>query len=157
MKLLQIEAGNYVFHLPRWERGLLLSTIRHYPLVPEGYQRASRESPPPNDGDSQSMLDEALQDHRREARRQLDLLLANQHRFVPEQNGFRLSLDRSQIEWLLQVLNDVRVGAWIKVGCPDPDLGKAPEVKDEDRRFLAMMDLCSYFQCAMLNALEHQP
>lgn len=157
MKLLQVEAGNYIFHLPRWERGLLLSTVRHYPLVPEGYHKLSRGAPTPAGEESQAMLEESIAEHRRDARRQLDLLLANQHRFVPEQNGFRLTLDRAQIEWLLQVLNDVRVGAWIKVGCPDPDQGKAPEVKDEDRRYLAMMDLCCYFQCAMLNALEGQP
>ena len=39
-------------------------------------------------------------------------------------SGLQLTLSGPEIEWLLQVLNDVRVGSWIALGSPDPESGK---------------------------------
>jgi hypothetical protein len=65
----------------------------------------------------------------------------------------RLTLTNVEIDWLLQVLNDIRVGLWLKLGSPDQEvefLGTKPEeVRDH-----SLMQLAGHFQSFLLYSLE---
>ena len=64
---------------------------------------------------------------------------------------FRLLLQPTEVEWLLQVLNDVRVGSWLALGEPDED--KPPDLTPENFRYAVAMEVCGAFQSALLAAL----
>jgi len=66
----------------------------------------------------------------------------------------RLKLSAPQMEWLLQVLNDIRVGSWLVLGEPDEKKGKPIEVNDENARYYAAMEFCGLFQMTLLDALQ---
>jgi len=81
-------------------------------------------------------------------------LLEDAQRFVPRGAGFRVIFSREEMEWLLQVLNDVRVGSWLALGCPDPDAGKAPEVNESNAKYMFLMELSGHFEWVLLEALD---
>jgi hypothetical protein len=65
-----------------------------------------------------------------------------------------IHLTPGQMEWLLQVLNDVRVGTWVNLGRPDAESKEKLEPTEENLRGLAMMELCGFFQMTLLEAME---
>ncbi len=155
MELIKVEASNYVFRLGKREKRLLIGILLLYPLVPLSHHQISRSGGAEDGAGKQALLQEALEAHRRETRQQLDTLLASRHRLVPDNAGFRLLLDRPQIEWFLQILNDVRLGNWILLGCPDPQEGAFKPPVDADRaNQIVAMELAARFQQDFIDALD---
>jgi hypothetical protein len=69
------------------------------------------------------LLDDALAEARSENRKAVDELLSDSKRVKQEDGGWRFILSAADIEWLLVVLNDVRIGSWIELGSPEHPLG----------------------------------
>jgi hypothetical protein len=153
MKLISTDDGQYLFRLGKREQRLLREVLVQYPLIPGGYHRYSRSGATGDDPGNQTLLEEALAAHRVEHQRRVTDLLKDPTRLAPDQKGFRLALPREDLEWLLQVLNEVRVGSWLKVGCPDPDEGKSPNITAGNAPFFVLMEVAAYFESAILEAL----
>lgn len=151
MKLVRAGKSGHVLHLGRREKQLLLETIKLYPLVPAAHHSLSKDGKGPAADDNQRLLEEALADQRRENRRQVLAMLSEPQRFIETKSGFELALAPEQIEWLLQVLNDVRVGSWLALG--EPEQGEAPELTEENAKYLLAMELCGLFESVLLAAL----
>ncbi len=152
MRLLKSESDAWVFRLSRLERSMFLQTLERYPLVPPAHHRLTRQAAPVPQ-DAEPLLQQSLAEEKSSNRRQLDLFLANEHKFHADTHGARLSLTRDEMEWLLQILNDVRVGCWLQLGCPDPDEGKPPVVNERTAPYLLPMEIAAHLQCALLEAL----
>ena len=60
------------------------------------------------------------------------------------------------MDWLLQVLNDIRVGGWLLLGEPDEKKGKSIQVNAQNLQHYAAMEFCGLFQMTLLDALERQ-
>jgi hypothetical protein len=153
MELLSAEGHRFVFRLGKREKQLLCQALKLYPLIPRSHHQLSRQAGAA-DAEDQALLEEAIATQKQSHKQQVDALLANKARFVEEPGGFRFELDRDQIEWLLQVLNDVRVGSWLILGCPDPDERKEPKLTPENAAFYLAMELCGEFECDLLEALD---
>jgi hypothetical protein len=153
MKLITSKSGHYVFRLGKREQRLLREVLEQYPLMPDGYHRYSRAGATEDDLGNQALLEDALAAHRAEHRQRVADLLNDPARLAPEQTSFRLSLTREELEWLLQVLNEVRVGSWLKAGCPDPDEGQPPQVTAENAPFFIFMEVAAYFESALIEVL----
>ncbi|HRT55193.1 MAG TPA: hypothetical protein P5038_01065 [Candidatus Paceibacterota bacterium] len=157
MNLVAANNEAYVFHLGRREKTLLTEVLGLYPRVPAGYQRLSRQGRGAEVENAQQLLDEALAEQRAENTRLVRRLLADPARLGPDPagKGWLLRLSPSDFEWLLQVLNDIRVGSWVNLGCPEARL---------DLKFLApanapdfwAMEFSGYFQMQFLEALNHR-
>ena len=119
MKLFRIHGEQFTFQIGSEEKDLLLQVLELYPLVPTAHYGLSKGRQIPNQEENQQLLDEALKAQREENRREVQARLTNPGRFAESAKGFQLSLARSDMEWLLQVLNDVRVGSWIALGSPE--------------------------------------
>jgi hypothetical protein len=65
-----------------------------------------------------------------------------------------LNLSGEQLEWLLQVLNDIRVGSWVQLGSPDTDTVRRGGLTPEEARAVAAMDMSAYFQSGLLEAFK---
>jgi len=151
VKLLRMGKNGHVFRLGQREKQLLLETLKLYPLVPASHHRLSKDGHEPNDDENQRLLEEALAEQRQENRRQVMAMLNEPQRFRETKSGFELTLSPAQVEWLLQVLNDVRVGSWLALGEPEP--GEEPKVTGQNAKYLIALELCGLFESVLLAAL----
>lgn len=150
MKLLRADEKSLVFRLSRIEQQLLLDLVRRFPMVPATHARLSRRDNIPNHQENQRLLEVSLAQHRHAARRQVLAMLDTERRFRETETGLELTLTPAEVEWLLQVLNDVRVGCWLALG--EPDESEEPEITDENQPFALAMDGAGFFQMALLAA-----
>ena len=102
---------------------------------------------------NQRLLDEALAEQRAENKKQLQALLADPRRFEHTETGARLSLSPAEVEWLLQVLNDIRVGSWVILGSPEE---KPAELNAANAPHFLAMEMAGYFQMQLLEALGRE-
>ena len=151
MKLLLADKNGHVFHLGKTEKQLLLETLKLYPLVPASHHRLSQGDRPRQPDENQHLLEACLAERRQENRRQVLAMLNEPQRFRETKSGSELTLAPAQIEWLLQVLNDVRVGSWLALG--EPKQGETPAVTELNAKYHLALDLCGFFESALLAAL----
>lgn len=117
MKLIGRPKDGFEFQLPSREQQLLWQLLRLYPRIPSKYQRLSKGTGLEESG--QPLLEDALAETRAQNKRALQALLNDPDRLKPHETGWRLKLSHGEVEWLLQVLNDIRVGSWIRLGSPE--------------------------------------
>lgn len=151
MKLLHVKDNSYLFDLDKREKELLTLILRQYPVIPPAHHKLSK-SPAPADQPNQRLLDEALAEQRKENKKLVDAFLANPQRFHETQTHSRMKLAATETEWLLQVLNDVRVGNWILSGSPD-ELPYSADPDDWNTPHVWAMELAGFFQMSLLHAL----
>jgi hypothetical protein len=154
VNLLRVENDHYLFHLAKQERELLALILRLYPVIPAAHQPLSKSAANPNPA-NQRLLDEALAEQRKENKKLVQSFLADPQRFLETETSCRLTLTAAEIEWLLQVLNDVHVGSWIRLGSPDKKLTRvAPD--DPNAPHALAMDLATFFQMHLLEAVNEK-
>jgi len=154
VKLLKSEQEQFIFHLGKREKQLLLAVLDLYPLVPSAHQPLSKTGASGEGETNQHLLDESLAEQRRDNKRQLQGLLNDERRFHDTDTGCRMALTAPEIEWLLQVLNDVRVGSWILLGSPETDVWPF-ELNERTAPRAWAMEMAGYFQMNLLEALHH--
>ena len=143
-----------VFLIDAREEALLLAVLRLYPVLQNSHHRLSKD--PERAGSAeQRLLEESMAQQRAAHRRKLDELYLTPQRFFKDApHERRLVLTGDQFEWLLQVLNDIRVGSWVKLGCPDLEKQAPLELTRANARALHAMDLSGQFQAALLEAVK---
>ena len=154
MKLIRTYRGRLTFSLDENEKRLLFQVLQLYPLVPPTHHRLSENGEGPKYDENQHLLEEALAQQRRENRRKVVTMLDEPGRFRETTSDIQLWLSSAQVEWLLQVLNDVRVGAWLALGEPD-ELG-LPDIDKENAAYVLAMEGAGYFESVLLTALGVQ-
>jgi len=152
VKLIKREGEDFVLHIGRRERRLLFEVLKLYPLVPVAHHRVSQTAKQMDE--HQTLLEEALAERRQENKRQLVAMLHEEQRFKETEAGYRLTLSAPQVEWLLQVLNDIRVGSWLILGEPDEKKGKPVALTSQNARHYAAMEFCGLFQMTLLDAVQ---
>ena len=153
MKLVKATKGRLIFELGQREKRSLPQILMLYPCVPSGHHVLSKSGRVPDREGNQRLLDEALAEQREENRRQVRALLADPRRFEQTGAGARLSLSPTEVEWLMQVLNDIRVGSWVILGSPDQ---KPAEVTPANARHFLAMEMAGYFQMQLLEAVGRE-
>lgn len=148
MKLHNKTKDGYDFHLASGEKDLLLQVLQLYPQIPDAYQRVSKGDA---NESTQRLLDEALMETRIENKAQVQAVLSDPKRLVQAGENWLLKLSEGDLEWLLQVLNDIRVGSWILLGSPESPV-EALTVANAPH-FWAL-EMADYFQSRLLQALE---
>jgi hypothetical protein len=151
VKLVLATKDKLVFLLGPRERRSLPQILNLYPRVPPAHHVLSKSGRLPDAEANQRLLDEALAEQRAENKKQVQALLADPRRFEQTETGARLSLSRAEADWLLQMLNDVRVGSWVILGSPE---GKPGEVTIATAPHYIAMEMAGYFQMQLLEALE---
>jgi hypothetical protein len=155
VRLLRIENEKYVFRLGKGEKELLAVVLGLYPVIPPAHQAISKSAAIANKA-NQRLLDEALAEQRSENKKLVASFLADTSRFHETETSSRMTITPAEMEWLLQVLNDIHVGSWILSGSPDEDSpGLSPT--DKNARHVGAMELSRWFQSDLLIALNHPP
>ena len=153
MKLIQANKEGFGFEFNLREKQLLCKVLSLYPLVPPTHHRLTL-NPTADTDDDQEMLDEALAAHREEARQMVQTLINNPKNFPACGSGFRWSATRAEMEWVLQILNEVRVGSWIAVGSPNLQHAKHAVPTPENQSHYWAMDIAGGFEMIFISALS---
>jgi len=151
MKLVRATRSRLHFHLGAREERLLRQVLKLYPRVPSAHHALSKSDRLPNREANQRLLDEALAEQRAECKRHVAALLADPRRLTHTEAGGQLSLSPAEVEWVLQVLNDIRVGSWIILGAPEHRL---PELSESNAPHVWAMEMAGHFQAQFLEALQ---
>ena len=155
MKVLRSADQGYVLQFERREQRLLLGLLQLYPLIPASYHRLSRTTDPERMAAGQKLLDEALATQKAENQGRLFALLKASGRLKLEAGGCRITLGADEVDWFLQILNDIRVGCWLKLGCPEPNQESRPELTEDNVHYYVAMEFCGMVQSLLLQALDN--
>ncbi len=150
MKLRRATSDSFEFQFSAREQELLQEVLRLYPLVPATHHRLSRGETTQST-ENQRLLEESLAEQRATNRRRVEALLGALTPAPNPDQPAALKLKAAEMECLLQVLNDVRVGSWLALG--EPDETKLPEINAENFRYAVAMEVCGAFESVLLAAL----
>jgi hypothetical protein len=146
----------FVFQLSKRDRSLLLSVLKLFPVTDPKSHRLSKMARLENKA-NQELLVEAMEEQRRGHAAKIDRLLKNQPQFFQESEGIvQFMLNGEQIEWLLQALNDIRVGSWTRLGCPEMAEARRAVLTEESAAHYTAMELSGYFESALLEAFRSE-
>ena len=153
MRFFQASPDAFSFEFNQREKDWLFQVLERYPLIPAGHHRLSRQ-PAALGNEHQAWLEESLAAHREEARRKLRQFMTNPGNFPADGDGFRWTASRADLEWMLQVLNDVRVGSWLALGSPDLQAAKFTMPTPETRAHYLVMDIAGGLETIFIAALS---
>lgn len=151
MKLIERNENQLTFELTDHQKKLLERILKDYPVAGNGQHQISKSGEAVELPDQQQLLDEALAENRAEMKRKIGNFLRDPRRFEEIEAGWRLSILSRQLDWLLQVLNEIRVGSWHELNCPEPD---DIELALEDPESFFRMEISGQFQQILLFALS---
>ena len=153
MKLAKATKSRLVFELGQREKRSLPQILKLYPCVPPAHHVLSKSGRLADDVANQQLLDEALAEQRAENKNQVQALLTDPRKFEQTETGARLSLSPAEVEWLMQVLNDIRVGSWVFLGSPE---NRPTELNTATAPHFLAMEMAGYFQMQLLEALGRE-
>jgi hypothetical protein len=141
------------FEMAQEEQILLWHLLQQYPLVPAGHQRLSRNAK--NQDENEVLLAEALAEQRTANRKQIAALLNEPGRFaaMPGAEELRVTFSFAEMDWLLQICNDIRVGSWLALGSPELDGKPALGAKPDVARHYFNMEIAGAFEMQFIRAL----
>lgn len=156
MKLLSRSPETMVFRIAKREHEALLVALRLRSHLSRGRRSIASDTPREDKlRSAEEDLAAALKEHRDALTSGTESLLADTARFSPQKGGgYHLTLAPADSEMLLQALNDVRVGVWEKLGCPDFEGGDRPELNDENFLCFWALQVTDLFQGVLLAALS---
>lgn len=153
MKLLESNGRRIVFGLGMREKSFLERLLSFYPLRPDGPPVLSRGSEP-GLAEATELLAETLEQERESLSAWIRSRLQEGPGLTRQEGVWRLCLEGGDADRLLRVLNELRVGAWVRLGSPeqidDPDLASGPG----QAPLVAIMMLSGQFEVALLQAME---
>ncbi|MEW6160989.1 MAG: hypothetical protein AB1813_26465 [Verrucomicrobiota bacterium] len=156
MKLVRSDKDRFVFELSKRERALLFEVLKLYPLIPKTSSALQRGASKQKVAPDQQLLEQALNEQRRENRQLLEAMLREPERFTEKQGRLELTLTTAQMEWLLQVLNDIRVGSWLLLGSPDAKQEHKMALTPDNAIYYGAMELSALFQMRLLKAFDQR-
>ena len=152
MKLLKRDETHSSFLIGKREREMLFALLQRYPVISSIHFHSKTQPGSDDAKKNQELLEEALAEQQRENRKQLEQMLKEAGRFTENELGYTFRLTPSEIEWLLQVLNDIRVGSWIQLGEPDPKSEMSQPLNEQTMILAWTMEIAGLFQNSLLEA-----
>lgn len=148
----QKDGGGFSFRFDGPEFGLFSAVLETYPAQ-EGTLRTIC-----GNVDAEDLLEEALREHRENLKKEFRETLAKKTTRSEDMEGresFTIQLSGGEVEWLLQVLNDIRVGHWVKLGRPDggPNVVLTQPPTSETLRSMTLLHLCTVWQGILLESI----
>ena len=154
MKFLRHDGERFQLEFADEERALLLHVLSLYPLVPAAHHKLTKDKKLPRRAENQQLLNEALQSQREQNKKEVLALLNEPGRFVATKDGSQIGFTRAEMEWLLQVVNDVRVGSWIALGSPGYEAKKKTKLTPDAMQHTMLMELGGAFEMFFLGIMN---
>jgi hypothetical protein len=154
MKLLRKDGDEFEFEFAPVEKGLLFHLLGLYPAVPVSYHKLTKGRRIPHEAENQELLNEAIKAQRVENQKEIIALVKDAERFSDGQESTQAVFQTGELEWLLQVLNDVRVGCWIAAGSPDLQAERKLRRDKQALQHVMLMELAGGFEMLFLGAVS---
>ena len=157
MKFLSRQGNSLEFELSVREGQALRFVLGRYPSLDPAYHQIARPGTGTPLQDEQQLLVEAMSETQRENRRLLESFLARRLHSADNpapRAAWRLTLTLADADWLLEVLNDVRMGAWVRLGCPEPGRATLPKSGAQALADFSAMEVAGHLQTVLLEALN---
>lgn len=151
MKLLLRKPDRLVFALSAREKTLLENLVVFFPMRPDTPPILSRE-PDERLTEATELLQANLREQRAELGAWIRNHLTTDAALRPHGEAWILTLADADTERLLQVLNDLRVGAWSKLGCPEDLDGSSLATTPSQAPLFMIMTLAGQFEMVLLEA-----
>jgi hypothetical protein len=146
----------FAFELSAQEKSLLCALLQLFPLTPVTHPRLDQNTklPAAEAETNRRLLAEALSSRKAESKKWVLATLAGTDHFKPGNSGFYFTLQRPEMETLLQVLNDVRIGSWLTLGSPDTE--KVQELLMDPRSALHVhrLEIAGWFEMFFLRSIR---
>ncbi len=155
MKLLRRSDDQVLIELEAAERFVITELLKRYPVLPADHFQLSKCSDEEGIEEDEAFLHETLSDEQKSNRREITKFLEGENGFKPVGDAYQVTLTRERIEWLLQIVNDIRVGSWAMLGSPD-EIHEVDELStDPQKASLAFaMEISTVVQSILLAALR---
>jgi hypothetical protein len=150
VKLVDRTESGCTFLIGKRERELFIALLRRYPVISTSHFSARKLGE--SERKNQELLQEALAEQQRENRRNLEEMLGQAGRFTESELGFSFTLSAAELEWVLQILNDIRVGSWVQLGEPDISIRHLPEGSEQKMELAWAMEMAGLFEHSLLEA-----
>lgn len=154
MKFIGQAGEGYSLEFAPEEKALLLHLLSLYPLVPESYHKLTKDKKLPKRDENQQLLDEALRAQRDQNKRAVQAFIGGSGRFTETEGASRVTFLRGELEWLLQVVNDVRIGCWIALGSPGYETRKKVKMSKEAVRHTMFLEIAGAFEMFFLGIIN---
>jgi hypothetical protein len=145
-----------VFEMTVREKSLFLAILGLYPQVPQSHHRLSQQSDLPDAEANQRLLEESLKAQKAESRKWITTTFKEPDRFKPGKTGFYLTIKRPELEMLLQIFNDVRIGSWLTLGSPAAGQKKKLVPTPQTAPFIQRMELAGAFEMFFLKTIRDE-
>jgi len=151
MKLLESTEHDLIFGMTPSQQATFERILREYPVNPDKQTAISRTRDDDELTEEQELLEEAMAERRTDNRRDVRNFLREPGRFEQQDDEVRLRLRRTRVNWLLEVLNEIRVGHWHQLGSPEIE---ETVLTPENLEQYISMQLSAEFQMVLLDALN---
>ncbi|MGB0579424.1 MAG: hypothetical protein ACPGVU_06960 [Limisphaerales bacterium] len=121
MRLIERDENQLTFGVTNRQKLLFERILLEYPVGNQSQHAISKSRESVELPDQQELLDEALAENRAEMKRRVRNFLRDPLRFKEQESGWHVSILTRQFDWLLQVLNEIRVGSWYQLNCPESE------------------------------------
>jgi hypothetical protein len=153
VKLVSQQDDSFTFLIGKRERDMLAAVLLRYPVLSSGHF-SKRHPANENSLPDEALLDEALREQQKESRKNLELWLTKEGRFQETDLGCTFQLTSGELEWMLQILNDVRVGSWVLLGEPDGKTPAPAELTEDSMQIVWALEVAGLFQHYLLRAAQ---
>lgn len=151
MRKVRSSDKSWTFALAPREQEFLLAVLRAYPVTPKSHHQLSRDSAEDIDPEDQRLLEEAIAEQRAGNKFRVQRWLAG-NRLRKVEDEWEFDLATNELDWLLQVFNDVRVGYWVQLGEPG-DLSNPIDLLQKNPAAFFFMEAAGMFQMQLLETL----
>ncbi|HAV61740.1 MAG TPA: hypothetical protein DCY13_05165 [Verrucomicrobiales bacterium] len=150
MKLIRQDKRYRYYRLSDQDLRLWLFALGHYPFPCAKRPGISRSGEGDSIEEADELLKSALAAQRRKTKSDLRRWLRAPNRITDADGDIQLRIEQSRREWLLQILNDIRVGAWNQLGAPDQLEDAYQNLTANSGRLVFLMEIAGMFQSALL-------
>jgi hypothetical protein len=156
MKIIRQQDGQFEMRMEKDEWTALSDLLSQYPLTPaEHHSLNSEDHPDPDLKESDQWLRESVSSHHTERETQLKQWVKS---VKPDDSGsdieYPATFDAERADWLIEILNDLRVGSWLSLDCPSPEEVSEKSWQSKDWPTIWAMEVSGMYQSILLKALS---
>ncbi len=150
MRFLERSDTATVIAINETETTFLKATLSKYPLVTNENRELTRSDDHDELEEDTELLRSSIKEHTDQSKTKLSEWLASDKIFTPKDSEWLLNVPNEDLDWFLQILNDLRVGSWQQLKCPSPEEIQALPLTPETVEPLWTMELAGLLQSFLL-------
>lgn len=164
MQLIEKSEERLVYRFHPNGREQLVSILNCFPLPSKWDVVLSRNDDEGELEEDREFLEESLDQEREAMKSGLEVFLNSPVTFYEEDGEDFFRLGQDKVEWLLQVLNDIRISAWQLLGSPGNEEKEELEkliqenIAEKDMQqaqLFILLELAGYYQAVIIESLSH--